>query len=104
MHAAREEEARLKDLEDEARERKEREREEVRRKAAAHKPDTEAWWLNYGTAAGGKEREMAKLKARLARFRKIAEGSTAEGERENAARLAKQAGDKLAVLQAEEGE
>ena len=56
---------RLRRVEEEARERKEREREEMRRRAAAHKPDTEAWWLKYGAAssAGDKQREIGKLKA-----------------------------------------
>ncbi len=99
-----EEEERLRRVEEEARERKEREREEMRRRAAAHKPDTEAWWLKYGAAssAGDKQREIGKLKARLQRFNKIASTSTAEGERENAERLAKQAAAKLETLQAAE--
>ena len=94
----------LRRVEEEARERKEREREEMRRRAAAHKPDTEAWWLKYGAAssAGDKQREIGKLKARLQRFNKIASTSTAEGERENAERLAKQAAAKLETLQAAE--
>ena len=90
---------------EEERERKEREREEVRRKAAANtaqKEAGEAWWLQYTNKAGDKEREIAKVRARLLRFRKIAESSTAEGERENAVRLAEQAEAKLAQLTEED--
>lgn len=102
LREKREEEARAKMLEEEERERKERERDEVRRRAAANKPDTEAWWLKYNNKAGDKQREIAKLKARLGRFRKIAASSTADGERENAQRLAEQAEEKLQRLTAEE--
>jgi len=72
----------------------------VRRRAAANKQETgEAWWLSYqNKGAGDKQREIAKLKARLLRFKKIAESSTAGGERENALRLAAQAEEKLNSL------
>ena len=102
LRQQRESEAHAKAAAEEERERKERERDEVRRKAAANtaqKEAGEAWWLQYqNKGAGNKEREIAKLKARLARFQKIAESSTAEGERENAMRLAAQAQDKLDTL------
>jgi len=102
-----EEEARAEMLEEEERERKERERDEVRRRAAANKQEnTEAWWLSYTNKGGDdKEREIAKLRARLTRFKKIADSSTADGERENARRLADQAEGKLnSLLAAEEEE
>ena len=99
LRQQREEAARAKAAEEEAAERKEREREELRRRAAGHaKGNEEAWWLQYTNKAGDKEREIAKVRARLLRFRKIAESSTAEGERENAVRLAEQAEAKLAQL------
>ena len=102
LREKREEEARAKAREEEEQERKEREREEVRRRAAANKKQTEQgtenWWLQYRGGEGDKQREIAKLKARLLRFKKIADGSTAEGERENALRLAAQAEDKLQSL------
>ena len=47
-------------------------------------------------------REIAKVKARLMRFRKIASTSEAEGERQNALRLAEQAEEKLRTLEAQE--
>ena len=72
----------------------------MRRKAAAGKQESEAWWLQYTRAeAGDKQREIAKLKARILRFQKIANSSTAEGERENAQRLAEQAQAKLQSLE-----
>ena len=98
LREQREEEARRQELEEEERERKERERDEVRRRAAENKKETEAWWLNYNNSAGDKAREIAKLKARLARFNKIAASSTAEGESKNAMRLAQQAQEKLDTL------
>jgi len=100
LREKREEEARAAAQEEEERERKERERDEVRRRAAANKQETgEAWWLSYqNKGAGDKQREIAKLKARLLRFKKIAESSTAGGERENALRLAAQAEEKLNSL------
>ena len=99
LRAKREEEARAKAAAEEAAERKEREREEVRKRAAGQmKGNEEQWWLQYTNKAGDKEREIAKVRARLLRFRKIAESSTAEGERENAVRLAEQAEAKLAQL------
>jgi len=90
----------------EERVRMERERDEVRRRAAANKKEDagEAWWLQYQNKAGDKQREIAKLKARLLRFKKIAEGSTAEGERENALRLAEQAEAKLMQLEEQDQE
>jgi hypothetical protein len=101
MRARREEEAAAAAAAEEERERKEREREEIRRRAQAGKADTEQWWLKYTTKDGGKEREIAKLKARLTRFNKIAKTTEAEGERENALRLARQAQEKLESLTAE---
>ena len=104
MRAKREEEARVRQQQEEAEERKEREREEVRRRAQGNKGGSEeAWWLQYQTSAGDKQREIAKVRARLLRFRKIAESSTAEGERENAMRLAEQAEAKLAQLTEDQG-
>ena len=94
----REQEARAKAYAEEERERKERERDEVRRRAAANKQPTEAWWLQYNKGGDDKQREIAKLKARLLRFQKIAESSTADGERENAQRLAEQTELKLSTL------
>lgn len=52
--------------------------------------DSDQWWLQY-KPGGGKARELAKWRARLKRFQKIANASVAEGEQENAKRLAKQA-------------
>jgi len=98
LRLRREEEARERQREQDDQERKEREREEVRRRAAANKSAGEAWWLQYQNTGDDKQREIAKLRARLARFRKIAASSTAEGESNNAARLAKQAEDKLEIL------
>jgi len=98
LREKREEEARAKMMEEEERERKERERDEVRRRAASSKQESEAWWLQYNNKAGDKDREIAKLKARLARFQKIAATSAADGERENATRLAEQAEAKLNIL------
>ena len=101
--AKREEEARAKQRAEEEEERKERAREEARRRAAMGKQqETEAWWLQYRGKEGDKSREIAKLKARLARFKKIAEATEAEGERENAMRLAEQAEQKLMSLMEEE--
>ena len=83
------------------------EKDEVRRRAAANKQEnTEAWWLSYTNKGGDdKEREIAKLRARLTRFKKIADSSTADGERENARRLADQAEAKLnSLLGADEEE
>ena len=101
LRAKREEEARLKMEKEQREEEKEREREAARRKAAASRPqaETEAWWLNFrGNQAGDKAREIAKLKSRIARFKKIVEASSASGERENAQRLIDQAEQKLASL------
>ena len=102
LRQKREAEARAQQAAEEAAERKEREREEVRRRAANNKIQEEggeAWWLQYqNRGAGDKQREIAKLKARLQRFQKIAESSTAEGEKENALRLAEQAEAKLNSL------
>jgi len=94
----------------EERERREAEREEVRRRMQEKMKDgeTEQWWLQYKHADGGKARELAKLKARLKRFEKIARDSEQAGERENAARLAEQAREKIKDLEEgaaeEEGE
>ena len=99
LREKREQEARAQKQEEEEQRRREREREEVRRRAAANKQATEAWWLQYQNTGDDKQREIAKLKARLARFKKIAASSEAEGERDNALRLAKQAEDKLEILQ-----
>ena len=49
-------------------------------------------------------REIAKVQARLSRFRQIAKESTAEGEVENARRLAGQAEAKLAQLAGSDAE
>ncbi|KAL3908826.1 MAG: hypothetical protein SGPRY_009649 [Prymnesium sp.] len=72
--------------------RREKEREEVRRKLQERmtQNDSDQWWLQY-KPGGGKARELAKWRARLKRFQKIANASVAEGEQENAKRLAKQA-------------
>jgi len=93
-----EEESRAHEAEQAEQERKERERDEVRKRAAANKSSQEAWWLQYQHTGDNKQREIAKLKARLARFRKIASTSEADGERGNAARLAEQAEAKLDQL------
>uniref|UniRef100_A0A7S0IXY8 Plus3 domain-containing protein n=1 Tax=Calcidiscus leptoporus TaxID=127549 RepID=A0A7S0IXY8_9EUKA len=82
-------------------ERKEREREELRRRQAertAANSESEQWWLQYQSKGDDKEREVAKWKARLKRFEKIASSSAAEGERTNAKRLAAQARDKVEAL------
>jgi hypothetical protein len=94
----REDEARARAAAEAEKERREREKEEVRRRQAAHREDSDAWWLQYQTKAGDKEREIGKLKARLARFQKIVATSEAEGERVNAQRLAEQAQGKLDSL------
>ena len=104
LRLKREEDARAREREEEERERKERERDEVRRRAAAPQKETEAWWLQYQTKAGDKDREIAKVKSRLARFKKIAASSTSKGERDNAFRLAQQAEAKLNSLMAENEE
>ena len=57
------------------------------------------WWLSYQNKGGGKQREKAKWQARLKRFLQIAQSSTADGERENAQRLAEQAQAKLDSLE-----
>jgi len=83
------------------RERKEREREDLRRRQAersAAAGESEQWWLQYQQKGDNKQREVAKWKARLARFEKIANSTTAEGERENAQRLAEQAKQKVDSL------
>lgn len=94
LREKRDAELRAQEREEAEQERKEREREDLRRRAAANKQATESWWLQYQSTGDDKQREIAKLKARLARFKKIAASSTAEGERENALRLARQAEDK----------
>ena len=61
--------------------------------------DSEQWWLQYKKVDGGKARELAKWRARLRRFEKIAEASAADGERANAERLANQAREKIESLE-----
>ena len=105
LRKSREEEKRREEKAEAEKARKERERDEARRRAAAQKQQesTEAWWLQYQRdKPGDKAREIAKVKARLMRFRKIASTSEAEGERQNALRLAEQAEEKLRTLEAQE--
>ena len=94
------------ELAQEGRERKEREREELQQRAARKAPgNEEQWWLKFQkTDKGDKERELAKWKARLMRFEKIAASSSAEGEQANARRLAEQAQTKIASLEAQAAE
>ena len=95
------EQARREEMERIERARREREREEVRRKAQARQAgETEQWWLVYQDKGGGTQREIAKVRSRLKRFEAIAKNSTAEGEKANADRLAEQARQKLAQLEA----
>ena len=100
LRVQREEQERAREAEEREAERKERERDEVRRRAAANKggEPQEAWWLSYQNTGDDKQREIHKLKSRLARFRKIAANSAAEGERKNAEKLALQAEAKLETL------
>jgi hypothetical protein len=88
---------------EEERERREREREELRRRQAdkaAGGGDSEQWWLQYNVTGGDASgREVAKWKARLSRFTKIAKSSVSGGERDNATRLADQARNKIEQLQ-----
>lgn len=90
---------------EEERERREREREELRRRQAdktAGGGDSEQWWLQYNVTLGDSSgREVAKWKARLSRFTKIANSSVSAGERDNATRLADQA--RLKIEQLESG-
>merc|ERR1740130_1101853 len=81
------------------RDRKEQEKDEVRRRAAAKSADSEQWWLKYQHKGEGKERDIAKWKARLKRFLKIAESTTESGECANAKKLAEQARTKIAALE-----
>ena len=107
LAAKRHEEAKQRKLEAEERERRERERDEVRQRAAAQKAqDNDQWWLSYGNAndSGKKQRELAKWKARLKRFNTIATSSGAEGERENARRLAEQAQAKIDSLEEQQAD
>ena len=62
----------------------------MRRRAAAKSADSEQWWLKYQHKGEGKERDIAKWKARLKRFLKIAESTTESGECANAKKLAEQ--------------
>ena len=91
------------ELAQEERDRKERDREELQQRAARKSQgNEEQWWLKFQkTDKGDKEREMAKWKARLLRFEKIASSSAADGERDNARRLAEQAQQKIASLEAQ---
>ena len=101
------EQMRAEEMAQEERERKEREREELRQRAARKaEVDEDRWWLTHQNKSGGKQRELAKWRARLKRFEQIAASSVAEGERDNALRLAEQARNKLEFLesQAEGGE
>ena len=76
------------------------EREELRHRAAQKAAMSgDQWWLSYQNKGGGKQREKAKWQARLKRFLQIAQSSTADGERENAQRLAEQAQAKLDSLE-----
>jgi hypothetical protein len=88
---------------EEERERREREKEELRRRQAdktAGGGDSEQWWLQYNVTLGDASgREVAKWKARLSRFSKIAKSSVSAGERDNATRLAEQARLKIEQLE-----
>ena len=70
----------------------------MRRRAAARSADSEQWWLKYQHKEGGRERDIAKWKARLKRFEKIMESGEV-GERANAEKLAEQTRGKIAVLE-----
>lgn len=97
LRRAREAEEEAERAADEERERKGREREEMRRRAAdkaagGGAAEPEQWWLSYNVTRGDASgREVAKWRARLLRFEKIAKATVAGGERENALRLAAQA-------------
>ena len=52
--------------------------------------ESDQWWLHFKSKPGGKEREIAKWRARLKRFEAIAANSSAEGEKANATKLATQ--------------
>lgn len=65
--------------------------------APTHTPVPVSHWSLTGMPHPG-SLAVAKLRGRLARFKKIAQTSTAEGERENAERLAEQAEAKLEQL------
>lgn len=100
LQQAREEQERAAEMQHEEQERKEREREELRHRAAQKAAMSgDQWWLSYQNKGGGKQREKAKWQARLKRFLQIVESSTADGERENAQRLAEQAQAKLDSLE-----
>ena len=73
----------------------------MRRRAAARSADSEQWWLKYQHKGEGKERDIAKWKARLKRFVKIMESSGEAGERANATKLAEGARAKIATLEAQ---
>uniref|UniRef100_A0A7S3EUI1 Uncharacterized protein n=1 Tax=Haptolina ericina TaxID=156174 RepID=A0A7S3EUI1_9EUKA len=101
----REEQIRREQAADEERERREQEREEVRRRLEQKKQvESDQWWLHFKSKPGGKEREIAKWRARLKRFEAIAANSSAEGEKANATKLATQAREKIDSLLAAEEE
>jgi len=105
LRQKREEAAYAEEMEREERERKEREREDLRRRQAERtQTETDQWWLQYQQKGDSKQREVAKWKARLARFQKIVNSSGAQGERDNAQRLAEQAELKLQQLEEQDEE
>ena len=103
LNAQREAEAAKARAAEEERDRKEREREEVRRRAAERTANSDQWWLKYSHKGESKERELAKWRARLKRFEKIANDSTEAGERENATRLVEQTRAKIEALETKAG-